>query len=165
MAFKEFLEESIQINYDLVKTIAETAKNKSKFKNNGSVFLKKAALGKDTVFLDMFLANDKSEFINGISHNDPLNFAIGIYSQNDGSYIIEVNRQSYTITPQEKYMAFSSAKIGLRKSKPKDDKALENKLVDMFNKAYTVGEKLYKEGKFSVYEKDVAMKAIETSFK
>ncbi len=66
------------------------------------------ALDKNTIYCKGFLAQDRHEFNNGISHNDPLNYMFSI-DLNTLKYI-EHNLYLY-VKPKEKYLAYSSEKL------------------------------------------------------
>lgn len=110
------------------------------------------------------LFNSKNEWKNGIAQNDPLSLSFSITKKRDGKYVIEYSQQSYSISPDDKYLAFGSHKLNLRKATTKDWKAMERKIQMMYKKVKDEGQKLLKDNKFDVHgEKQV--KTIEKKLK
>jgi len=101
------------------------------------------------------IGKDKSEFINGIDRNDPLNL----------SFSIDLSRQPVTITyksnsiaispPEGSYLAYGREKLKLRKTKVKNMKDLKTKLEKAFSTTKETIKTLLKDGKFdAVYSRD-----------
>ena len=99
------------------------------------------------------LMKNTSEWINGISQNDPLRLSFSI-KQSPMGIVIEYSANSYSVAPDQKHMAFGRHKIPLRKTTVKNIPALMKKMKEAFQKVKTEGQKAQKEGKFSVYDEN-----------
>jgi hypothetical protein len=75
---------------------------------------------KRSIFVKLYIAQNKDETINHIMDNDMLNILFSIEQTNNESaendYILENHHKSYHITPDSQYMAYSSRKLSFRKS-------------------------------------------------
>jgi hypothetical protein len=75
------------------------------------------ALGGNSVFLHFTLGKDKTEWQNGVSNNDPVNFLAYITQLDEDKYVVEFSRASIGgLKPTEKFYAQSSIKIRTRKT-------------------------------------------------
>lgn len=100
-----------------------------------------------TIYIDLFLANDKNELINGIALNDMfhITFKIGVDTSNGEfeenitddlelpeNLVLENLYNSISITPENKYFAYSSVSVKFRKIKGNYTKILKGfeKYVD-----------------------------------
>lgn len=111
----------------------------------------KGALGKDTFFITFYLAGNNSEFPNGISQNDL--FRIGFYIRPDSrdanldidaklpeTLTMEVTDNSILTKPDNKYMAYGSERVPLRKVSGTPEKLVQTitkyaqKVKDILNK-------------------------------
>lgn len=112
-----------------------------------------------TTFITLTLGREKSEFVGGIIENDPLNLRISIDTHPKLEKIaIDYNRNSVSITPEDKYMAFGIHKFKLRKQMANNEKALLDKVKKDLTKVKTELLKLYKDGKMSVHDRENVLK-------
>lgn len=97
----------------------------------GTSSVSNAQLTASYYFVHVYSQN-KETWDNGISHNDPLSLLIAVDFRNK---TIEYVRRSVTIKPQEKYLAYSSEVLKLRKTRFKDEADLYAKLEKAIKKA------------------------------
>ena len=99
-------------------------------------------LGK-TVFIDCYLAKDKTEFPNNIVQNDPMKVTFAITVPNDitvDDYLpdvitIESYQRCYATKPENKYLYCDLKKVPFRKTTGDPDKVLKT-LDKFFAKLY-----------------------------
>lgn len=118
---------------------------------NCGCVVSKGALGRDTFFITFYLANDKSEFPNGIAQNDLFNIDfyvtpdsrdvnLDIDSKLPETLTLEVNNNTITTTPTNQYMAYGSERVPLRKVSGTPEKIVQTitkyaqKTKDVLNK-------------------------------
>lgn len=84
--------------------------------------------GNNTIFIDLYLAKNEHELINGYKENDM--FRIGFELRNNGNdYSLENLSKCYLIKPQENWLAYSRRELSFRKVKGN-----EQKIADSFEK-------------------------------
>jgi hypothetical protein len=123
------------------------------------VTVSKGTLGK-ALFAKLFVAADNTQFINGISQNDPLSVTIMIEDNT-----VEFTQKHISINPENKFYVYGSHRFNVRKFKFKDETDLVKKLKNAFSKIKEEGKVLVDNNQFTVYDSYPEIKArIEQSF-
>lgn len=100
----------------------------------------------NSIFINCYLANNKSECINGYFENDMFNVMFTIDTENGAfgkdidldselpsNLKLEAKYKSYYIKPENEYLAYSSRKLNFRKTKG-DYKKIINSLDKFFDR-------------------------------
>ena len=78
-----------------------------------------------TIFIDLYLAKDEHELINGYKENDI--FKVSFMLKNNGNdYLLENLSKCYFIKPQENWLAYSRRELSFRKVKGNEQKIAES---------------------------------------
>ena len=115
-------------------------------------------LGK-TIFIDCYLAKDKTEFQNNIVQNDPMKVTFAITVPDDitvDDYLpdvitIESYQRCYTTKPENKYLCYDLKKVPFRKTTGDPDKILKT-LDKFFAKLYDSMVDDYKNDNLTEFE-------------
>lgn len=92
-----------------------------------------------SVNYELLMGKDKSEWANGISHNDPVQYVLWLHDlgDNDGKLVnnIEVtaNQNSVLAKPTDKYSAYSRIKLPFRK-KSGSPEQIKKYIIDLYKK-------------------------------
>lgn len=135
-----------------------------------------SSLGKDSIFVQWYLANDKSEEPNNYFDNDMFRIIFFITDATKASYenresinedtelpenlIMEISHNSVLTKPDNKYMAYSSISLPFRKTKGSPEKiiaTLERYANNLKNSIYT----LWIEDKIADTHKELVAKKID----
>lgn len=100
--------------------------------SKSAITFKKACFGTDTIFMDLYLANDKTELASGYFDNDMFNISFRIRDLGNGNFAFENLAKSYNIRPNEKWLAYSHTELTFRKVVGTTDKVVKSfeKFVD-----------------------------------
>lgn len=154
-SFKEYIAEEPE--YMIDKKVLEDRVSKlwKEVFPDSHITVFKTSLGKTdmTSLFTCYLFKNTTEWENGIAENDPLRLAFSI-KQSPMGIVIEYSSNSYSVAPDQKYMAYGRHKIPLRKTTVKNIPALMKKMKEAFQKVKEEGKKAQREGKFSVYGND-----------
>lgn len=115
-----------ELKNELIKTYKE------KFTKSAIIF-SNACLSKDTTFMDLYLANDKTEVAYGYYNNDMFSISFRIKDLGNGQFLFENLAKSYKIRPTiNKWLAYERTTLSFRKVQGNIDKitATFKKFVD-----------------------------------
>lgn len=112
-----------------------------------------------STIMKCYLLQDTSEWLNGISQNDPISVMMTLTENKDGSFTVEVENNSIFVNAKEQYMAYGSEKLGLRKINAKSEQDLLTKITKAFNKIKTKIIDLYEAGELSSLKQDELIKS------
>ena len=165
--FKEYLQEnsefyqiqeetSLFMNEPFIKDIK---KSFEKYFKDSYIGFGKLALSGDGLTVRIALGRDKTEWENGISHNDPMINSFMVFPQKDGSFSLEASLAIKSLKPKEKYMAYSSEKIRTRKLKFQGDEEGLKKALETFDKYFKALHDVLKKNlqDDNFFEKDAAL--------
>lgn len=94
---------------------------KEVFKNS-KISLSRSDLAKNVLWVQLYLAQDKSEEINGYFDNFSIILKIRENGEND--YTMEKLNSSYLIKPTSEYMAYGRRQLAFRKTQGNEDKII-----------------------------------------
>lgn len=97
---------------------------------NSTVSLSAPALSENAIMIVPLLGKDKSECVNGITHNDPFHTVGSVYRNGDGSFDFTLPLSIGRLKPVQQHYAQSSAKVRTRKANGVD----EQKLYQVFER-------------------------------
>ena len=96
---------------------------KEVFKNS-KIALSRSDLAKNVLWIQLYLAQDKSEEINGYFENDMFSITLKIRENGENDYTMEKLNSSYSIKPTNKYLVYESKKVAFRKTQGNEDKII-----------------------------------------
>ena len=107
------------------------------FKNSKIVITKNSFSGDNVLWVQLYLAQNKSEEINGYFDNDMLSITLKIRENGENDYTMEKLNSSYLIKPTSKYMAYGRRQLAFRKTQGNEDKIITTfkKYVDNLHNA------------------------------
>jgi len=120
----------------------------------------KGGLAPNYLIYTATIGKDKSEYSNGIRHNDPLNLSFTIDITVPRVAIVW-DASSLMIVPENPAYAFDSKKLKFRKTKVKDIKDIGTKLDKFFGIVKKEIQNSLKNGDFDVHS-DATQKMIKT---
>lgn len=138
-----------QITRSEVEEVVFAAWKKHMPKSHMTLF--KNGIAEDYMIFTCTIGNDKSEYSNGYSQNDPLSLSFNIDIGKD-PLKISYSASSIAITPENQMYAFSRKKLPLRKTKVKSVADIGVKLEIAFKKVKDEIKKSIKNGDFDVYD-------------
>ena len=123
-------------------------------------------LGK-TIFIDCYLAKDKTEFPNNIVQNDPMKVTFAITVPDDitvDNYLpeaitLEAYQRCYATKPENKYLYCDLKKVAFRKTTGNPDKILKT-LDKFFAKLHNSMVEDYKNDNMLEYEAELFKKNV-----
>ena len=101
---------------------------KEVFKNS-KIALSRSDLAKNVLWVQLYLAQDKSEEINGYFDNDMFSITLKIRENGENDYTMEKLNSSYLTKPTSEYMAYGRRQLAFRKTQGD-----ENKIITTFKK-------------------------------
>ena len=96
---------------------------KEVFKNS-KIVLSRSDLAKNVLWVQLYLAQDKSEEINGYFDNDMFSITLKIRENGENDYTMEKLNSSYLIKPTSEYMAYGRRQLAFRKTQGNEDKII-----------------------------------------
>lgn len=110
---------------------------KEVFKNSKIAITKNSFSGNNVLWVQLYLAKNESEEINGYFDNDILGIIFKITKTAENNYIIENIQNRYLVKPTNKYLAYESKKVAFRKTQGNEDKIITafKKYVENLHKA------------------------------
>lgn len=96
---------------------------KEVFKNS-KISLSKSDLAKNVLWVQLYLAQDKSEEISGYFDNDMFSITLKIRENGENDYTMEKLNSSYLIKPTSEYMAYGRRQLAFRKTQGNEDKII-----------------------------------------
>lgn len=76
------------------------------------------------LWVQLYLAQDKSEEINGYFDNDMFSIILKIRENGENDYTMEKLNSSYLIKPTSEYMAYGRRQLAFRKTQGNEDKII-----------------------------------------
>ena len=101
---------------------------KEVFKDS-KIVLSRSDLAKNVLWVQLYLAQDISEEINGYFDNDMFSITLKIRENGENDYTMEKLNSSYLIKPTSEYMAYGRRQLAFRKTQGN-----ENKIITTFQK-------------------------------
>lgn len=96
---------------------------KEVFKNS-KITLSRSDLAKNVLWVQLYLAKDKSEEINGYFDNDMFSITLKITENGEDNYTMEKLNSSYLIKPTNEYMVYGRRRLPFRKTRGDEDKII-----------------------------------------
>ena len=91
---------------------------------NSKIALSRSDLAKNVLWVQLYLAQDKSEEINGYFDNDIFGITLKIRENGENDYTMEKLNSSYLIKPISEYMAYGRRRLPFRKTRGDEDKII-----------------------------------------
>ena len=115
------------ITTELTEKLAEIY---GKYFKDSTITFRSGYLGDySTIFIDLYLAKDEKELINGYKENDMFKIAFKLKDNGNDNYLFESLAKSYFIKPKEQWLAYSRTQLQFRKVNGN-----EQKIADTFEK-------------------------------
>lgn len=115
------------ITTELTEKLAEIY---GKYFKDSTITFRSGFLGDfSTIFVDLYLAKDETELINGYKENDMFKIAFRLKDNGNGNYLFENLSKCYFIKPKEQWLAYSRTDLQFRKVNGN-----EQKIADTFEK-------------------------------
>lgn len=96
---------------------------KEVFKNS-KIELSTSNLAKNVLWVQLYLAQNEQEEINGYFDNDMFNIIFKITKTAENNYIMENEQSRYLVKPTNKYLVYESKKVAFRKTQGNEDKII-----------------------------------------
>ncbi len=94
------------------------------FKNSKIVITKNSFSGDNVLWVQLLLAQNEQEEINGYFCNDMFSILFKITKTAENNYIIENEHSRYLVKPTNKYLVYESKKVAFRKAQGNEDKII-----------------------------------------
>ena len=94
------------------------------FKNSKIVITKNSFSGDNVLWVQLLLAQNEQEEINGYFCNDMFNILFKITKTAENNYIIENENSRYLVKPTNKYLVYEGKKVAFRKTQGNEDKII-----------------------------------------
>ena len=110
---------------------------KAIFKNSKIAITKNSFSGDNVLWVQLLLAQNEQEEINGYFCNDMFSILFKITKTAENNYIIENENSRYLVKPTNKYLIYESKKVAFRKTQGNEDKIITTfkKYVENLHKA------------------------------
>ena len=107
------------------------------FKNSKIEITKNSFSGDNVLWVQLYLAQNEEEEINGYFINDMFSILFKITKVEENNYIIENENSRYLVKPTNKYLVYESKKVAFRKTQGNEDKIITTfkKYVENLHKA------------------------------
>lgn len=102
---------------------------KEVFKNSKIAIMKNSFSGDNVLWVQLLLAQNEQEEINGYFCNDMFSILFKITKTAENNYIIENENSRYLVKPTNKYLVYESKKVVFRKTRGN-----EGKIITAFKK-------------------------------
>ena len=96
---------------------------KEVFKNS-KIVLSRSDLAKNVLWVQLYLAQNEQEEINGYFDNDIFGITLKIRENGENDYTMEKINSSYLIKPISEYMAYGRRRLPFRKTRGDEDKII-----------------------------------------
>ena len=109
---------------------------KEVFKNS-KIVLSRSDLAKNVLWVQLYLAQNEQEEINGYFDNDIFGITLKIRENGENDYTMEKLNSSYLTKPTSEYMAYGRRRLPFRKTRGDEDKIITTfkKYVENLHKA------------------------------
>lgn len=94
------------------------------FKNSKIAITKNSFSGDNVLWVQLFLAQNEQEEINGYFDNDMFNIIFKITKTAENNYIMENIQNRYFVKPTNKYLVYEGKKVAFRKTQGNEDKII-----------------------------------------
>ena len=107
------------------------------FKNSKIAITKNSFSGDNVLWVQLLLAQNEQEEINGSFYNDMFSILFKITKTAEDNYIMENEHSRYLVKPTNKYNYYESKKVAFRKTQGNADKIITTfkKYVENLHKA------------------------------
>lgn len=107
------------------------------FKDSKIAITKNSFSGDNVLWVQLFLAQNEQEEINGYFDNDMFSILFKITKTAENNYIMENKHNRYLVKPTNKYLVYESKKVAFRKTQGNEDKIITTfkKYVENLHKA------------------------------
>ena len=96
---------------------------KEVFKNS-KIVLSRSDLAKNVLWVQLYLAQNEQEEINGYFDNDMFDIIFKITKTAEDNYIMENIQNRYLVKPTNKYLVYGGKKVAFRKTQGNEDKII-----------------------------------------
>ena len=97
---------------------------KEVFKNSKIAITKNSFSGDNVLWVQLYLAQNKQEEINGYFENDMFDIIFKITKTAENNYTIEKLDSSYVIKPTSEYMVYGRRRLAFRKTQGNEEKII-----------------------------------------
>ena len=94
------------------------------FKNSKIKITKNSFSGDNVLWVQLLLAQNEKEEINGYFNNDMFNIVFKITKTAENNYIMENKQNRYLVKPTSKYLVYEGKKVAFRKTQGNEDKII-----------------------------------------
>lgn len=94
------------------------------FKDSKIAITKNSFSGDNVLWVQLFLAQNEQEEINGYFDNDMFGIIFKITKTAENNYIMESKQNRYLVKPTNKYLVYESKKVAFRKTQGNEDKII-----------------------------------------
>lgn len=94
------------------------------FKNSKIAITKNSFSGDNVLWVQLYLAQNEQEEINGYFDNDMFSILFKITKTAENNYIMENENNRYLVKPTNKYLVYKSKKVAFRKTQGNEDKII-----------------------------------------
>ena len=94
------------------------------FKNSKIVITKNSFSGDNVLWVQLLLAQNEQEEINGYFDNDMFDIIFKITKTAENNYIMENKQNRYIVKPTNKYLVYEGKKVAFRKTQGNEDKII-----------------------------------------
>lgn len=110
---------------------------KEVFKNSKIAIMKNSFSGDNVLWVQLYLAQNEQEEINGYFENDMFDIIFKITKTAENNYIMGNVHNRYFVKPTNKYLVYESKKVAFRKTQGNEDKIITTfkKYVENLHKA------------------------------
>ena len=91
---------------------------------NSKIALSRSSFKKDVLFIQLYLAQNEQEEINGYFDNDMFGITLKIRENGKNDYTMEKLNSSYLIKPTNEYMVYGRRRLPFRKTRGDEDKII-----------------------------------------
>ena len=94
------------------------------FKNSKIAITKNSFSGDNVLWVQLYLAQNEQEEINGYFDNDMFDIMFKITKTAEDNYIMENRQNRYLVKPTNKYLVYEGKKVAFRKTQGNEDKII-----------------------------------------
>lgn len=94
------------------------------FKDSKIAITKNSFSGDNVLWVQLYLAQNKQEEINGYFENDMFEIIFKITKTAEDNYIMENRQNRYLVKPTNKYLVYEGKKVAFRKTQGNEDKII-----------------------------------------
>lgn len=94
------------------------------FKDSKIAITKNSFSGDNVLWVQLYLAQNEQEEINGYFDNDMFNIIFKITKTTENNYIMENVHNRYFVKPTNKYLVYEVKKVAFRKTQGNEDKII-----------------------------------------